>query len=97
MASRQFVRRKLSRKLSQALSLDFGISNRGSDFEDRLAHWLRPSLQSRWPKRDAKNLEASDFRKPVRCVRRHEGQHRSRHLAVGEPIDRRCVSYTHVD
>src|SRR5580700_7335146 len=97
MASRQFVRRKLS----QALSLEFrdfgSYRNRGSAFEDRFAHWLRSSLQSRWPKRDAKNLEASDFRKPARCVRRHEGQHSSRHLAIAEPIDRRGVSYTHFD
>src|SRR6201987_3378463 len=95
MASRQFVRRKLSKALSSEFR-DFG-RYRNSDFEDRFAHWLRPSLQSRWPKRDAKNLEASDFRKPVRGVRRHEGQHSSRHLAIAEPIDRRGVSCTHFD
>jgi hypothetical protein len=50
-----------------------------------------------WPKRDAKNLEASDFRKPVRRVRRYEGQHSSHHLAIAEPIDRRGVSCTHFD
>src|ERR1700751_3336698 len=36
MASRQFVRRNCHKPLS----LDFGIGDRGSHFEDRFAHWL---------------------------------------------------------
>jgi hypothetical protein len=60
-------------------------------------HWLRPSPQTSWTKRNAKNLEASDFRKRFCCVRRHEGQHSSRHRAIAKPIDRRRLSCTHFD